>query len=106
MSLASKSLTSPTQKEFNAMFKWLYNRIDPAYRFQKNIDAEIPPLLKQMRYPFEKSITKSQIAAVGGNNWHIFLGLLHWIMHLAMIMESFGQGRYDEASLEAGAPVR
>lgn len=88
------------------MFKWLYNRIDPTYRFQKNIDAEIPPLLKQMRYPFEKSITKSQIAAVGGNNWHIFLGLLHWIMQLAMIMEAFGQGRYDEASLEAGAPVR
>lgn len=106
MSLTSKSLTSPTQKEFNAMFKWLYNRIDPSYRFQKNIDAEIPPLLKQLRYPFEKSITKSQIAAVGGNNWHTFLGLLHWIMQLAIMMEAFGQGAYDEASLEAGAPVR
>jgi len=106
MSLTSKSLTSPTQKEFNAMFKWLYNRIDPSYRFQKNIDAEIPPLLKQLRYPFEKSITKSQIAAVGGNNWHTFLGLLHWIMQLAVMMEAFGQGAFDEASLEAGAPVR
>jgi len=106
MSLTSKSLTSPTQKEFNAMFKWLYNRIDPSYRFQKNIDAEIPPLLKQLRYPFEKSITKSQIAAVGGNNWHTFLGLLHWIMQLAVMMEAFGQGVFDEASLEAGAPVR
>lgn len=106
MSLTSKSLTSPTQKEFNSMFKWLYNRVDPSYRFQKNIDAEIPPLLKQLRYPFEKSITKSQIAAVGGNNWHTFLGLLHWIMQLAIMMEAFGQGGYDEASLEAGAPVR
>jgi len=106
MSLTSKSLTSPTQKEFNAMFKWLYNRIDPAYRFQKNVDAEIPPLLKQLRYPFEKSITKSQIAAVGGNNWHTFLGLLHWIMQLAIMMEAFRQGQYDDASLEAGAPVR
>lgn len=106
MSLTSKSLTSPTQKEFNSMFKWLYNRVDPAYRFQKNIDAEIPPLLKQLRYPFEKSITKSQIAAVGGNNWHTFLGLLHWIMQLAIMMEAFARGAYDEASLEAGAPVR
>jgi kinetochore protein NDC80 len=106
MSLTSKSLSSPTQKEFNAMFKWLYNRIDPAYRFQKNIDTEVPALLKQMRYPFANSITKSQIAAVGGNNWHTFLGLLHWIMQLAIMMDSYAAGQYDEACMEAGAPVR
>lgn len=106
MQLTQKSLSSPTQKEFNAMFKWLYNRIDPAYRFQKSIDAEIPLLLKQLRYPFEKSITKSQIAAVGGNNWHTFLGLLHWIMQLAVMMDAYATGAYDEASMEANAPVR
>ena len=106
MSLTQKSLSSPTQKEFNAMFKWLYNRVDPAYRFQKSIDAELPLILKQLRYPFEKSITKSQIAAVGGNNWHTFLGLLHWIMQLAGMMDSYAVGQYDQAAMEAGAPVR
>jgi len=33
----------------------------------------VPPILKQLRYPYEKSITKSQIAAVGGQNWSLFL---------------------------------
>ena len=103
--LTNKSLTSPTQKEFNTMFKWLYNRIDPSYRFQKNIDAEIPPLLKQLRYPFEKSITKSQIAAVGGNNWHTFLGLMHWIMQLATMMDAYQSGKYDYACQESGLDV-
>lgn len=104
-SLTQKALTSPTQKDFNCMFQWLYHRIDPAYRFQKNIDAEVPPLLKQLRYPFEKSIMKSQIAAVGGNNWHTFLGLLHWMMQLAKLMEAYTTGMYDEACVEAGFDV-
>jgi kinetochore protein NDC80 len=103
--LSGKTLTSPTQKEFNTLFKWLYNRVDPAYRFQKNMDAEIPPLLKQLRYPFEKNITKSQIAAVGGNNWHTFLGLLHWLMQLAMMMDTYQSGRFDYACVEAGLDV-
>jgi kinetochore protein NDC80 len=103
--LSNKTLTSPTQKEFATLFKWLYNRIDPAYRFQKNLDAEIPPLLKLLRYPFEKNITKSQIAAVGGNNWHTFLGLLHWIMQLATIMDAYQAGKYDYACVEAGLDV-
>jgi kinetochore protein NDC80 len=104
-SLSGKTLTSPTQKEFTTLFKWLYNRIDPGYRFQKNMDAEIPPLLKQLRYPYEKNITKSQIAAVGGNNWHTFLGLLHWLMQLALMMDSYQTGRFDYACIEAGLDV-
>ncbi|KAK8252754.1 HEC/Ndc80p family protein-like protein [Phyllosticta capitalensis] len=104
-SLSQKCMTSPTQKDFNCMFQWLYHRIDPSYRFQKNIDQEVPPLLKQMRYPFEKSIMKSQIAAVGGNNWPTFLGLLHWMMQLARMMERFAAGEYDMACMEAGFDV-
>ncbi|KAF2236752.1 hypothetical protein EV356DRAFT_522147 [Viridothelium virens] len=104
-SLTHKTMTSPTQKDFNYMFQWLYHRVDPAYRFQKNIDTEVPPLLKQMRYPFEKSIMKSQIAAVGGNNWYTFLGLLHWMMQLARMMEQYAMGTYDEACVDAGYDV-
>ncbi|KAF2745179.1 hypothetical protein M011DRAFT_407247 [Sporormia fimetaria CBS 119925] len=104
-SLSSKSMTSPTQKDFNCMFQWLYHRIDPSYRFQKSIDQEVPVLLKQMRYPFEKSIMKSQIAAVGGNNWSTFLGLLHWMMQLARMMDAYETGQYDDACFEAGYDV-
>jgi kinetochore protein NDC80 len=103
--LTAKTLLSPTTKEFNMMFQWLYKRIDPGYHFMKAMDTEIPPLLKQLRYPFEKSITKSQIVSVGGQNWHIFLGLLHWIMQLAVMMDAYSKGDYDHATAAAGKDV-
>lgn len=104
--LTNKTMSSPTQKDFNLMFQFLYHRLDPSYRFQKNIDAEVPPLLKQLRYPFEKNISKSQLAAVGGNNWSTFLGLLHWMMQLSKMMEQYSTGVYDDACIEAGYDVR
>lgn len=103
--LSQNSLKSPTQKDFNLIFQWLYHRIDPAYRFQKGIDAEVPPILKQLRYPFEKNITKSQIAAVGGQNWSTFLGMLHWMMQLAQMLDRYEIGEYDAACAEAGIDV-
>lgn len=103
--LSQNVIKSPTQKDFNYMFQWLYHRIDPSYRFLKNIDQEVPPLLKQLRYPYEKSITKSQIAAVGGQNWYMFLGVLHWMMQLAHMLDAYAANRYEDDCLEAGVDV-
>ncbi|KAH0556954.1 hypothetical protein GP486_005260, partial [Trichoglossum hirsutum] len=104
-SLTQNTMKSPTQKDFNYIFQWLYHRIDPSYRFQKNIDQEVTGVLKQLRYPYEKSITKSQIAAVGGQNWSTILGMLHWMMQLAVMLEHYERGDYDEACAEAGIDV-
>lgn len=104
-SLSQNVFKSPTQKDFNFVFQWLYHRIDPAYRFQKNIDAEVPAILKQLRYPFEKNITKSQISAVGGQNWSALLGMLHWMMQLAQMLDRYETGEYDDACAEAGIDV-
>ena len=103
--LSQNVMRSPTQKDFNYMFQWLYHRIDPSHRFQKNIDQEVPPILKQLRYPFERSITKSQIAAVGGQNWSTFLGLLYWMMQLAQMLDGYAGGRYDDACTESGIDI-
>ena len=103
--LGQNTLRSPTQKDFNYIFQWLYHRIDPGYKFQKAMDSEVPPILKQLRYPYEKGITKSQIAAVGGQNWSTFLGMLHWLMQLAQMMDRYVEGDYDEACVEAGVDV-
>ncbi|EAS32540.3 HEC/Ndc80p family protein [Coccidioides immitis RS] len=104
-SLTQNTLKSPTQKDFNYIFQWLYRRIDPGHKFQKSIDSEVPPILKQLRYPFEKSITKSQLAAVGGQNWPTFLGMLHWMMQLAQMLERYYLDQYDYACAEAGVDV-
>lgn len=104
--LSPNVLKSPTQKDFSKMFEWLYHRIDPSHRFhQKSIEPEVPLIMKQLRYPFEKSITKSQIAAVGGQNWSSFLGLLHWMMQLAQMLSGYGHGSYDDACMESGIDV-
>ncbi|KAL2113155.1 hypothetical protein VUR80DRAFT_10024 [Thermomyces stellatus] len=103
--LTQNIVKSPTQKDFNYMFQWLYHRIDPSHKFQKSIEQEVPPILKQLRYPYEKSITKSQIAAVGGQNWSTFLGLLHWMMQLAQMLDGYASGAYDQACLDAGVDV-
>ena len=103
--LSQNTMTRTTQKDFEFMFQWLYHRLDPGHRFQKNIVAEVPPLLKQLRYPFEKSITKSQLSAVGGQNWLTFLGLLHWMMQLAQMLDRYDAGEYDDACAEAGVDV-
>lgn len=103
--LSQNVIKSPTQKDFNFMFQWLYHRIDPSHKFQKNIDQEVPPILKQLRYPFEKSITKSQLAAVGGQNWSTFLGLLHWMMQLAQMLDGYSSSRYDDACGESGIDI-
>ncbi|KAL3962694.1 hypothetical protein ACCO45_004217 [Purpureocillium lilacinum] len=103
--LSPNVMKSPTQKDFNFMFQWLYHRIDPSHRFLKNIDQEVPPILKQLRYPFERSITKSQLAAVGGQNWSTFLGLLHWMMQLAQMLDGYLANKYVDDCLEAGIDV-
>lgn len=104
--ISQKSVSSPTQKDFNFMFQWFYHRIDPSYRFQRGIDLEVPPIMAQLRYPYQKSITKSQLSAVGSaNSWHLFLGLLHWMMELAKMLEGYAANRYDDACAEAGVDV-
>ena len=104
-SLTQKSMVSPTQKDFEAIFQWLYRRIDPAYRFMKNIDVEGPFVLKQLHYPYANSFSKSQWGAVGGQNWSTFLGMLHWIMQLAQMMDRYESGDFDDACAEAGVDV-
>ena len=104
-SLSQKSMVSPTQKDFEAIFQWLYRRIDPAYRFMKNIDVEGPFVLKQLHYPYANSFSKSQWGAVGGQNWSTFLGMLHWIMQIALMMDRYDSGDFDDACAEAGVDV-
>lgn len=78
----SKTLKQPTQKDFILIFKFLYNKIDPYYEFSKSIEVEIFSLLKILNYPYLDSINRSQISAVGGQNWPSFLGILYWLIKL------------------------
>lgn len=105
-SLNSKTMTTPTGKDFQYIFEWLYRRIDPGYKFMKPLEHELPPILVQLRYPYAKDITKSMIAAASSSqHWPKFLGLLHWMLQLAQMLDNFTRGAYDDACAEAGVDV-
>jgi kinetochore protein NDC80 len=104
-SLGQKTLRSPTQKDFNFIFQWLYHRIDPGYEFKNAMNTEIPSILRHLRYPYGNSITKSQIAAVGNQNWPKLLSMLHWLMQLAQMMDRYETGNYDNVCAEMGVDV-
>ena len=80
--LTPKTLKTPTQKEFVLIFQWLYKKLDPGFKFNKSIEQDVYTLLKFLDYPYLDTINKSQISAVGGSNWPVFLGMLHWLLKL------------------------
>ncbi|KAH3674176.1 hypothetical protein WICMUC_003418 [Wickerhamomyces mucosus] len=80
--VSTKSLRNPTQKDFVVIFQYLYKKIDQGYRFTKSIEHEVYYVLKNLKYPYLDSINKSQISAVGGQNWPVFLGMIHWLTSL------------------------
>ncbi|KAK9470035.1 HEC/Ndc80p family-domain-containing protein [Dipodascopsis tothii] len=94
-SITPKSLRSPTQKDFVMMFQWLYKRVDPGYKFTKSIDNEVIPLMKTIGYPFLDSVSKSQLVAVGGQNWGAYLAMLFWLMELAATFDAVDTKDYD-----------
>ncbi|GMM33851.1 kinetochore-associated Ndc80 complex subunit [Saccharomycopsis crataegensis] len=78
--LTEKTLRAPTQKDFVAIFNWLFKQIDPGHTVTKSLESDVTLLLKVVQYPYLSTINKSQISAVGGHNWHVFLGMLHWLV--------------------------
>ncbi|KAK9461846.1 HEC/Ndc80p family-domain-containing protein [Lipomyces oligophaga] len=94
-SITPKSLKSPTQKDFVMMFQWLCRRLDPGYRFTKSIENEVIPVLKGLGYPYMETISKSQLVAVGGQNWGAYLAMLNWLVELSEGFDAEEQGDYD-----------
>lgn len=98
--LTSKTLRQPTQKDFVTIFQFLYNKIDPCYRFTRSIETEVFLLLKILNYPYLDSINRSQISAVGGQNWPAFLGVLYWLVKITLLSLGVNPDSYLSADDE------
>lgn len=94
--ISLKTLRQPTQKSIMLIFKWLYQKLDPGYQFNKSIESELYQILKNLQYPYLETINKSQISAVGGSNWNKFLGCIHWLVKLNIKMDNL-QGKLDQS---------
>ncbi|SCU84351.1 LADA_0D01222g1_1 [Lachancea dasiensis] len=89
--ISLKSLRQPTQKDFVFMFRWLYQRMDPGYKFSRSIEHEVYVILRTIQYPYLETINKSQISAVGGSSWPKFLGMLHWLVNTNKRLDAYLQ---------------
>ncbi|RKP08982.1 HEC/Ndc80p family-domain-containing protein [Thamnocephalis sphaerospora] len=86
-----KTLQTPTSKDFQNIFRFLYSKFDPKYTFQKKFEEEVPVLLKSLRYPFCDQISKSQLYAVGSmHSWPNLLAMLMWMTNLGVERSDMG----------------
>ncbi|XP_072243926.1 kinetochore protein NDC80 homolog [Leuresthes tenuis] len=78
--LSSKTLQSPSTKEFVKMFEFIYRQLDPTFEMPNSkVEEEVPAILKALRYPFV--LSKCSMYSVGApHTWPQALGALMWLI--------------------------
>ncbi|XP_056888113.1 kinetochore protein NDC80 homolog [Takifugu flavidus] len=78
--LSSKTLQSPSTKEFVKVFEFIYRQLDPTFEMPTSkVEEEVPAILKSLRYPFV--LSKSSMYSVGApHTWPQALGALMWLI--------------------------
>ncbi|XP_012737790.1 kinetochore protein NDC80 homolog [Fundulus heteroclitus] len=107
--LSSKSLQSPSTKEFVKMFEFIYRQLDPTFEMpDSKVEEEIPAMLKALRYPFV--LSKCSMYSVGApHTWPQALGALMWLIDNVKInscfskQELFSEAWEDADNTEEGA---
>nr|XP_054587490.1 kinetochore protein NDC80 homolog isoform X1 [Nothobranchius furzeri] len=89
--LSSKTLQSPSTKEFVKMFEFIYCQLDPTFVMPNSkVEEEVPALLKALGYPFV--LSKCSMYSVGApHTWPQALGALMWLIDSVKINLSFGK---------------
>ena len=81
-----KSLSTPSSKDIQCIFKFLYYQLDPFYKFEKKIEEDVHHVLKSLRYPFADQITKSVLYSAGSlHAWPTLLAMLMWMVELIQV---------------------
>ncbi|KAJ2610379.1 kinetochore-associated Ndc80 complex subunit ndc80, partial [Coemansia sp. RSA 1804] len=81
--LTPKTLSTPTAKDFQTIFKFLYAQLDPRYMFQKKLDEEVLGVLRGIHYPYVGNISKSHIHSAGSmTTWPGLLAMILWLVEL------------------------
>lgn len=87
-SLSQKTLQTPTTKDFQNIFRFIYTCADPTHKWGqggKKFEDEVIPLLKNLGYPCVDTLSKSGLQAPGSmHTWPTMLAMLHWMY---MMME-------------------
>ncbi|KAJ1901969.1 kinetochore-associated Ndc80 complex subunit ndc80 [Kickxella alabastrina] len=83
--LTPKTLATPTVKEFQTIFRFLYAQLDPryVYGYQKKFEDDALHILRGIHYPYVGNISKSHIYSAGSmSTWPGLLAMLLWMVEL------------------------
>ncbi|XP_033106578.1 kinetochore protein NDC80 homolog [Anneissia japonica] len=79
--VTTKSLITPTTKDFLRIFQFVYAFLEPKFVMPAKHEEELPKIMKTLGYPF--NISKSSLYTIGSpHTWPHLLAALHWLMEL------------------------
>jgi kinetochore protein NDC80 len=79
--ITQRDLLHPTSKKFGEVVNFLFRKIDPSFRFQKNLVNDVHTMFKGLAYPVQ--ISKTSLSAVGSAHaWPTLLASLTWLVDL------------------------
>jgi kinetochore protein NDC80 len=87
MPISPKTLTSPTQKEFQSIFKYLISEfVDPNMIWGKKFEDDCIAIMKDIRYPAMETLGKTALVAPGTpHTWPAILAMLNWLVDLCKV---------------------
>lgn len=99
--LSQKALTSPSTRDFQLIFKFLYSHLDSSFEYGKSFEDDVPLIVKSLRYPFAGDIKASQLRSVGSiHAWPTVLAMLCWMVDLIESIEKMDAEGITESSNE------
>ncbi|PFH52374.1 hypothetical protein AMATHDRAFT_56874 [Amanita thiersii Skay4041] len=86
------TLSSIQRKEYTTIFVFLIKSLDPEYIFREGarFEDEFNLALRAVRYPYAHQIDSKWLAAPASmHSWPSLLGVLHWLVELCKLRESY-----------------
>ncbi|RXK42235.1 hypothetical protein M231_00593 [Tremella mesenterica] len=82
--LTSKTLVSPTTKEFQGIFRFLVqDLLDPGMTWGKKFEDDCLQVLKDLKYPSPEGLGRTALGAAGDpQQWPKLLSMLNWLVEL------------------------
>ncbi|KAF9765053.1 putative kinetochore protein NDC80 [Nosema granulosis] len=79
--ISQKTLQSPSNRDFQTIFKFIFSFIDD-YEYSSRFEEDVINIIKILKYPYSSEITKSQLTAITPHIWPIVLSMLSWMVDL------------------------
>lgn len=87
LALTPKWLSSPTQRDFQNVFRFLADElVGPGFPWGKKFEDDCLAIMRDLRYPVMDAVGKTALTAPGSPNaWPNVLAMLNWMVDLCKV---------------------